>query len=399
MERRPEPLPQRDQTSPLSWLAEHDEYPKVLIWDRDRDEWSAGFGASAIHCVEDPAPTAALERSLMARAAAEPPGGPGWVGGVRFAAEREPGPTWRAFGASWWIRPHTWWTRRDGVDRTGVEPERVTVDRPASTTLSGESPDVYLARVRAALDEMHRSKLEKIVLSRCVLNPRGVDAAATLEKMAANEPGGTVYWLALDEHEGFFGVTPETLYRRRAAAVETEALAATAGPSDRDSAALLTDDKSQREHAYVRDAILDALAPVADEVHVATSPELHRMARLHHLRTPIRAQLRDAAPLLSRLHPTPAVCGTPYAEAEAAIARLEQKDRGLYAGAVGWCQRDGESIYVALRGARYTRDACAAYLGAGIVLGSVPEDELRELDLKAEALFASFVPQANEATS
>ena len=85
--------------------------------------------------------------------------------------------------------------------------------------------------------------------------------------------------------------------------------------------------------------------------------------------------------------------------AEAAIARLEQKDRGLYAGAVGWCQRDGESIYVALRGARYTRDACAAYLGAGIVRGSVPEDELRELDLKAEALFASFVPHNNKAAT
>lgn len=399
MERRPEPLPQRDRTSPLSWLAEQNEYPKVLIWDRDRDEWSAGFGASATHCVEDPTPTAALERSLMERAAAEPPDGPGWVGGVRFAAEREPGPTWRAFGASWWIRPRTWWTRRDGVERAGVEPGRAEIDRPTAPPLSGESADVYLARVRAALDELHRSELDKIVLSRCVLRPGGVDAAATLEQMARTEPGGTVYWLALDEHEGFFGVTPETLYRRREATVETEALAATSGPSDHDGAALLADDKSLREHAYVRDAILEALEPFADAVDVSDSPELHRMARLHHLRTPIQARLREARPLLSKLHPTPAVCGTPYTAAEAAIARLEQKDRGLYAGAVGWCQRDGESIYVALRGARYTRDACAAYLGAGIVRGSVPEDELRELDLKAEALFASFVPHNNKAAT
>ncbi len=40
-----------------------------------------------------------------------------------------------------------------------------------------------------------------------------------------------------------------------------------------------------------------------------------------------------------------------------------------------------------------------AYLGAGIVRGSVPEDELRELDLKAEALFASFVPHNNKAST
>ena len=45
------------------------------------------------------------------------------------------------------------------------------------------------------------------------------------------------------------------------------------------------------------------------------------------------------------------------------------------------------------------RNACVAYLGAGIVRGSIPEAELRELDLKAEALFASFAASKNEATA
>ena len=67
-----------------------------------------------------------------------------------------------------------------------------------------------------------------------------------------------------------------------------------------DGAALLADDKSLREHAYVRDAILEALEPFADTVDASDSPELHRMARLHHLRTPIQAQLREARPLLGR---------------------------------------------------------------------------------------------------
>jgi len=395
--RTPEFPHPREGTSPLRWLAEQSEFPKVLVWDRDRDEWAAGVGAAAIFTVAAPTPTAVIERELVQRAAAEPAEGPGWIGGIRFASEREPSSAWAAFGASWWIRPHTWWTKRDGVERKGVEGERVTLARPPSAELSGESAGAYLSRVRAALDELEGSKLEKIVLSRCVHRAGEIQAEATIEKMAQNEPSGTIYWIALDATDGFFGVTPETLYRRRGAQVETEALAATCGPRETDGAALLADEKSLREHAYVRDAIVAALRPGAAELDVATAPELLRMARLHHLRTPITARLRASGPLISRLHPTPAVCGTPYTEAEAAIARLEQQDRGLYAGGVGWCQRDGESIYVALRGARYSGGACAAYLGAGIVRGSRPEAELQELELKAAALFASFASTNDEA--
>ncbi|MCR9245118.1 MAG: chorismate-binding protein [bacterium] len=297
--------------------------------------------------------------------------------------------------------------RYDGVERTGEETggdesiasATVSGTHSVASPASGESSEVYLERVRAALVELDRARLDKIVLARCVHRPGSVDPVATLSRMASTESGGTLYWIALDENEGFLGLTPETLYRRRGVRVETEALAGTSGPRDVDGLALLRDAKSLREHAYVRDAIVQALTPIAAELDVAADPVLHRMARLHHLRTPITATLREAQPLLSRLHPTPAVCGTPHAAAEQAIARLEAKDRGFYAGAIGWCRRDGESIHVALRGARYSRGGCLAHLGAGIVRGSVPEAELRELELKAEALFESFAAVGNEATA
>ena len=396
---RPDELPRpAGEADPLTWLLDRDEYPKVLIWDRDRDEWAAGAGAADAIVAPDGATTGEVERALAARAAAESDDDPGWIGGLRFTPARAASATWRAFGAGFWIRPRSWWTRRDGVDHTGSCAERIELTPPDCVELNGEEPEVYVERVRAALSELEGSELEKIVVSRCVQRAGGIDVGTTLRKMAHNEPGGTVYWIALDAEQGFLGATPETLYRRRGVGVETEALAATSGPEQAAGAALLADDKSRREHNYVRDAIIDALRPVADSIDAATVPELHRMARLQHLRTPIRARLRHGSPLLSRLHPTPAVCGTPYAAAEAAIARLERHDRGLYAGAVGWFHRDCESIYVALRGARYSRDACVAFLGAGVVRGSVPELELQELDLKAQALFASLAPAASGVT-
>jgi menaquinone-specific isochorismate synthase len=88
-----------------------------------------------------------------------------------------------------------------------------------------------------------------------------------------------------------------------------------------------------------------------------------------------------------RLHPTPAVAGVPRAAALSAIAALEDFDRGLYAGPVGWVDGRGDGDWaVALRGA--TLDGARARLvaGAGIVAGSDPDAEWAETEAKLAAM-------------
>ena len=87
------------------------------------------------------------------------------------------------------------------------------------------------------------------------------------------------------------------------------------------------------------------------------------------------------------LHPTPAVGGEPDAEAQEAIAELEDMDRGWYAGPVGWMDatEDGE-FCVALRSALLRDRTAHLFAGAGIVADSDPAAELAETELKLEAL-------------
>ncbi len=367
----------------------------MLLWDRGRDEFVAGSGAAADLVVREPASVAELEQQLAQRMADDGEQGPGWIGGLRFAPQREPSPSWASFGAGWWFRPRLWRLRRDGLERRGSAERSSARQIAAAAEIAvpsspGEAPRSYLQRVGLALTELDQSQLEKVVLARSIRREGRIDPVATLTALAAREPLGTLYWLAPDAHHGFFGVTPETLYRREGTDVETEALAATAPISDAGGAALLCDEKSLREHNYVRDAIARTLGTVTRSIEMSAEPKVLTLARLHHLHTPIRAELHEARSLLSRLHPTPAVCGTPSAAAEAAIARLESVDRGLYAGAVGWWHSTGESVHVALRGAHYASDASTAYQGAGIVRGSIPASELAELDLKAASLFEAW---------
>ncbi len=114
------------------------------------------------------------------------------------------------------------------------------------------------------------------------------------------------------------------------------------------------------------------------------------MANIQHLATPIVAQLaepRSAVELAGMLHPTPAVGGEPWPAAAAAIAELEQMDRGWYAGPVGWMDatEDGE-FCVALRSALLRDREAHLYAGVGVVAGSDPAAELAETEIKLGAL-------------
>ena len=190
--------------------------------------------------------------------------------------------------------------------------------------------------------------------------------------------------------------------RRRGASVATVALAGStrrsADPAvdDHLGEQLLHSAKNLREHEIVARRIDRALAPRSVWVEAETEPALIKVANIQHLATPVHAQLADplsAIELAALLHPTPAVGGEPRDRAAAAIAELEDLDRGWYAAPVGWMDatEDGE-FCVALRSALLRDRTAHLFAGAGIVADSDPEAELAETELKLEALLPLVAP-------
>ena len=96
--------------------------------------------------------------------------------------------------------------------------------------------------------------------------------------------------------------------------------------------------------------------------------------------------------ILGALHPTPAVGGTPRKKALAWLAVNENLERGWYSGPVGWVNDRGEGDFaIALRAALLRGNSAHLHAGAGIVSGSVPEQELRETELKMKAAFSAIL--------
>lgn len=264
--------------------------------------------------------------------------------------------------------------------------------------------DGYERAVGAALERLGRdASLRKLVLSRTLELEldRPLDLPGVLARLWRASPHGHTYALPVSgigaEQDYFLGASPELLVSREGRRVRVHPLAGTAArhPDAAEDAriaqALLASPKDRLEHAVVVEAIEAVLRPLCRTLNVPAQPGLTSTARLWHLGTLIEGELADPAisalDLAVALHPTPAVCGLPTADARRAIAALEPFERGYFAGAVGWCDIAGDGAWaVAIRCARASGRRLTLSAGAGIVPGSVPELEYRETGNKLRTI-------------
>lgn len=252
----------------------------------------------------------------------------------------------------------------------------------------------WRAAVELALSRMADGRLEKVVLAREVTVDVGhpLDVSAVVDRLRRDQPSCFTYAVG-----SYAGASPELLARRRGRGVVSRPLAGTAaqsGAPDDDARlveAMAASVKEQFEHRLVVRDVCAALAGMCDDVTAAERPEVVRLATVAHLATTVTGRLRDPAvnalDVAARLHPTPAVAGVPRPAALAAIAAVEQFDRGLYAGPVGWMDARGDGDWaVALRGATLDGSRARLVAGAGIVAASDPDAEWAETEAKLAAM-------------
>lgn len=267
------------------------------------------------------------------------------------------------------------------------------------------TPDEHIDRVAAAVETIKNTQLEKVVLARAVdiafdepVDPRLV--AARLIDNSTNRDGFIADLSPVDR--GFLvGSSPEVLIKRQGSTVAAYPLAGSAqrnnDPALDAQAAqkLQASTKDLTEHRYVVNHLINVLTPLCESISVPDSPELTKTDEMWHLATPIVGTLKaptTALELAVRVHPTPAICGTPTDGAEALIETIETP-RGFYAGAVGWCDASGDGEYmVAIRCAEVSPDGlqARAWAGGGIVESSDPEAELAETEAKLRTIMRAL---------
>ncbi|WP_295839869.1 chorismate-binding protein [uncultured Microbacterium sp.] len=295
------------------------------------------------------------------------------------------------------------WVTRLAFDDTPDEPEPELPPRSPfgphwSATLGPglQNAERYQDAVRRAVDAIDAREVAKVVLARDIVGtiPAGADLRRLVRSLLEGYPDCWVF--AVD---GLIGASPETLVTVSHGTITARVLAGTVargGDADADvaaSIALTESAKDQEEHRFAVQSVLKALGPHTSALAAGEQPFTLKLPNVWHLATDVEGELSEDASsldLLSVLHPTAAVAGTPTDAAMRVIRRLEPFDRGRYAGAVGWTGASGDGEWaIALRCAQIDRAVpssptkpITAYAGAGIVADSVPESELLETRVK-----------------
>ena len=364
-----------------------------FAWLRERTAW-VGLGLRTAAVAEGEDRFQRLRWAARDLAARQGTAGPFFVGFGFTAKDHHPRPWWENFPAALAALP-------EEVHGPLALP---LPSLPTVTLLGTPSLPSPLASpprpqwehtVSQALAAIAAGEFHKVVLARAeVLRFEApLDPVTVLEALHRRHPTAFCFLFEPQPGVAFVGATPERLARvTPTGQVETAALAGTArrgGSPEEDTAlgkALLHSEKDRREHAWVVEAIREALTPLAERLEIPAMPRLRRLPGLQHLETPIWGELRPAVGLLdvaAALHPTPALGGVPREAALRFIARHEPHPRGWYAAPVGIAFPDGTGeLAVAIRSALLLGDQAVVFAGAGIVAGSDPAREWDETALK-----------------
>jgi len=261
---------------------------------------------------------------------------------------------------------------------------------------SDPSPAAWREQVADAVGSIGSGSFSKVVLARTVtVEPQGAIRPFDLVAMLHRSQPDSFAFGRQRGSATFVGASPELLVSRNGSEVRCLPLAGSAARSDdpaedqRLGDGLLASAKNRSEHDLVVEDIIQRLGPFSDQVEFA-STVLRKTVAVQHLATDIRGRLSNAVSVLEladALHPTPAVGGSPRPGALEYIEKVEDIDRGWYAGGIGWTDASGDGEFaVALRCALVRDGAARLYAGAGIMAESDPETELMETRLKFQPL-------------
>ena len=285
--------------------------------------------------------------------------------------------------------------------------EETTSATTFETTLQQKSFHENL--VEKGVEAIKNSALEKVVLSRKQVLVVKTQPIEYFKRLLKNYPTAFVYCWYHPQVGLWLAATPETLVKTQNNRFKTMALAGTQvfeGTTD-----VSWGEKEKEEQAIVTRTIENALTNIKGIERLQISEvHTHRAGNVVHLKTDISGvfQKDSLAKILTRLHPTPAVCGLPKQMAKEFILKEEAYDRAFYSGYVGELNIQVEkprnlrkrnvensafnlierqsNLYVNLRCMQLLENKAMLYIGGGITIDSNPNAEWEETLRKAETM-------------
>lgn len=266
---------------------------------------------------------------------------------------------------------------------------------------SNETKESFMKKVIHAKQYIEKGVVSQVVLSQQFGLQTSINPFTAYRKLRSINPSPYLFYIDYGDYQ-LVGSSPELLVKVKDNLVETCPIAGTRprGRTEAEdeayAAQLLADQKELAEHLMLVELGKADLEKIARPGSVKTTKYLaiekysHVMHMVSHLVGELQANytMFDA---IEACLPAGTVSGSPKEKAMEIIAQLENHNRGIYAGAVGYLGFNGNmDLCITIRTLLFHQGKAYVQAGAGIVADSVPEKEYEETMIKARALLTAI---------
>lgn len=241
----------------------------------------------------------------------------------------------------------------------------------------------YAELAESYINRMQNGDLDKVILSRIQEENFDGNPSGLFQKLCAAFPNAFVYLIESKQVGTWIGASPEILLDVEEGRAKIMSLAGTKKIDDHST----WGEKELIEQGIVTQFLRKEVQAFAGSS-IDESEVFERFAGpVKHLCSNLEFDLLGSPiDFITRIHPTPAVCGQPRDAALQLIQDSEPHERLFYAGIIGELNRNRTRMYVNLRCAQIIEDKIYLYVGGGLTKDSSITDEWNETLNKAETI-------------
>lgn len=270
-----------------------------------------------------------------------------------------------------------------------------------SVTMHEDDPERFLMGVERAKEYILAGDVFQVNLSRAWQGNTSLNTGTLYQQLRLANPAPFA-GIAQFNDFSIISSSPERLVRVHHNIVETRPIAGTRsrGKNEADDVRLLQElinhPKERAEHVMLIDLERNDMGRICryGSVKVDEMMVIESYQHVHHIVSNIRGELAPhitPTQVLKAVFPGGTITGCPKVRCMEIIAELEQVGRGAYTGSMGYINHDGSMDFNILIRTLTLKDQHLVFrTGAGIVMDSVPHNELKETRHKARGLLRAL---------
>ena len=261
-----------------------------------------------------------------------------------------------------------------------------------------EEKESYEAMVEKAKEYLLSGDIFQVVLSKQLCIKHNLKPFDYYEALSLENPSAYMFYFPT-QYGVVLGSSPELLLSIKQKEIFTAPIAGTRNLDANSNLEalekdLLSDEKELSEHRMLVDLARNDISKFGKNTRVEKLYNVLKSKYVMHIVSEVYANLREEASIfdaIGALFPAGTLSGAPKIRALEIISELENLNRGVYGGAVGFLNFN-ENVVLALiiRSAFFKDDKAYIPSGAGIVLKSEAKKEYDEICAKRKALLTTF---------